>query len=131
MANRDRLQHRNQVGPRSDSLHPMGEPVTVIEKASSRPGYVRFDTNRTFTGMGHERYSAGDVIYGERPPDVIAKKLFETGKVDEVHVYAQAITVKLFDGAKATGLKEIIESMYIFYGPGVEVPTPESFSAES
>ncbi|MGH1493442.1 MAG: hypothetical protein ACRBK7_29270 [Acidimicrobiales bacterium] len=109
----------------------MGEPVTVIETASSKPGYVRFDTNRTFTGMGHESYSAGDVIYGDRPPDEIAKKLFETGKVDEVHVYAQAITIKLFDGAKATGLKEVIEELYTYYRPGVEVPTPESFSADS
>ncbi|MGI9599011.1 MAG: hypothetical protein ACR2QK_22800 [Acidimicrobiales bacterium] len=109
----------------------MGEPVTVIEKASSRPGYVRFDTNRTFTGMGHERYSSGEVIYGDRPPDEIARKLFETGKVDEVHVYAQSITVKLFEGAKAAGLKEIIEDIYIYYRPGVEVPTPESFAADS
>lgn len=109
----------------------MGEPVTVIETASSRPGYVRFDTNRTFTGMGHESYSAGDVIYGDRPPDVIAKTLFETGKVDEVHVYAQAITIRLFDGAKPTGLKEAIEELYTYYRPGVEVPTPESFGAES
>ncbi len=108
----------------------MGEPVTVIETASSRPGYVRFETNRTFTGMGHESYSAGDMIYGERPPDVIAKSLFETGKVDEVHVYAQSITVKLFDGAKAAGLKEVIEELYTYYRPGVEVPTPESFAAE-
>jgi hypothetical protein len=109
----------------------MGEPVTVIEKASSRHGYVRFDTNRSFTGMGHESYAAGDVIYGERPPDVIAKALFESGKVDEVHVYAQAITVKLFDRANSDGLKEIIEEIYTFYRPGVEVPTAESFAAES
>ena len=109
----------------------MGEPVTVIETASSRPGYVRFDTNRAFTGMGHESYSAGEVIYGHRPPDEIARKLFETGKVDEVHVYGQTITVKLFEGAKSTGLKEVIEELYTSYRPGVEVPTPESFLADS
>lgn len=109
----------------------MGEPVTVIETASSRPGYVRFDTNRSFTGMGHESYSAGEVIYGDRPPDVIAKRLFETGKVDEVHVYSQAITVKLSEGAKSTGLKDVIEELYTYYRPGVDVPTPESFLADS
>lgn len=108
----------------------MGEPVTVIEKASSRAGYVRFETNRTFTGMGHESYSAGDVIHRDRPADVIAGRLFESGKVDEVHVYAQSITVKLFDRASSDGLKEIIEELYIFYGPGVEVPTAESFAAD-
>ena len=112
-------------------MRSMGEPVTVIEKASSRPGYVRFDTNRSFTGMGHESYAAGDIIYGERPPDQIAKALFDSGKVDEVHVYAQAVTVKLFDGASSDGLKEILEDIYIYYRPGVEVPTAESFGAES
>ncbi|MEM7271873.1 MAG: hypothetical protein AAF547_02230 [Actinomycetota bacterium] len=108
----------------------MGEPVTVIEKASNRPGYVRFETNRSFTGMGHERYAAGEVIYGERPPDQVAKALFETGKVDEVHVYAQTITVKLFDRASSEGIKEVIEDLYTYYRPGVEVPTPESFSSD-
>lgn len=109
----------------------MGEPVTVVESASSRPGYVRFETNRTFTGMGHERYTAGDVIYGDRPPDEIARRLFETGKVDEVHVYAQSITVKLFDGASSDGLAEIIGELHTYYRPGVEVPTPESFATGS
>ncbi|MEM7322414.1 MAG: hypothetical protein AAF531_04945 [Actinomycetota bacterium] len=109
----------------------MGEPVTVIEKASSRHGYVRFDTNRSFTGMGHERYAAGEIIYGDRPPDKIAAALFETGKVDEVHVYAQSVTVKLFEGASPDGLKEILEDIYIYYRPGVEVPTAESFAADS
>lgn len=108
----------------------MGEPVTVIESASSRPGYVRFETNRTFTGMGHESYRAGDMIYKDRPADEIARVMFDTGKVDEVHVYAQSITVKLFDRANSDGLKEIIEELYTYYRPGVEVPTEESFAAE-
>lgn len=109
----------------------MGEPVTATEKASNRQGFVRFETNRSFTGMGHERYRADDEILGERPPDVVAKRLFETGKVDEVHLYGQAITVKLFKDATTDGLKEIIEDLYIHYRPGVEVPTPESFAADA
>lgn len=109
----------------------MGEPVTVREKPSSRPGYVRFETNRSFTGMDHERYVAGEPIYRDRPPDVLARQLFETGKVDEVHVYAQAITVKLAEGATSEGLRPIIEELYIYYRPGVEVPTPESFAANA
>ena len=109
----------------------MGEPVTVTEKPSNRPGFVRFETNRSFTGMGHERYQAGEPIYGDRSPDILAKRLFETTKVDEVHVYGQAITVKLFQDATSDGLKEIIEDLYVYYRPGVEVPTPESFAAET
>ncbi|MEM7342095.1 MAG: hypothetical protein AAF467_25870 [Actinomycetota bacterium] len=108
----------------------MGEPVAVTEKPSSRAGFVRFETNRSFTGMGHERYEAGETIHGTRPPDVVAQRLFETGTVDEVHVYGQAITVKLFEGASADGLREIIEDLYVYYRPGVEVPTAESFAAE-
>ena len=106
----------------------MGEPVTVIESASGRHGYVRFETNRSFTGMGHESYRLGDAIHGERPPDEVAKVLLATGKVDEVHVYAQTITVKLKDNQDSSGLAEALEEIYIHYRPGVEVPTPEMFA---
>lgn len=107
----------------------MGEPVSVVEKPSSRPGFVRFETNRWLTGMSHEHYLAGDVLHRERPPDVLAERLFESHKVDEIHIYGQAITVKLFKGADSEGLKEIIEELYTYYRPGVEVPTPESFES--
>jgi hypothetical protein len=36
--------------------------------------------------------------------------------------------VKLAEGATAGGLREIIEDLYVYYRPGVEVPTPESFA---
>jgi len=107
----------------------MGEPVSVTENQSSREGFVRFETNRWFTGMDHERYTAGEPISGERPADLAASLLFESGKVDQVHVYGQSITVKLATGADSSGLKESLENMYIYYKPGVEVPTEESFGA--
>ncbi len=107
----------------------MGEPVTVIEKPSGRPGYVRFETNRSFTGMGHESYRVDDEIYTNRPPDGIARALFATGKAEEVHIYSQMVTVKL-SGSDSSGLKEVLEDLYIYYRPGVEVPTPEMFGAE-
>jgi len=106
----------------------VGEPIAVIQKQSNRPGYVRFETNRTFTGMGHESYVVGDVIYGERPPDELARSLFALGNVEEVHIYAQMITVKLTDGASPDALKGVIADHYIYYGPDVEVPTAESFN---
>ncbi len=107
----------------------MGEPVTVIEMPSNRSGYVRFETNRSFTGMGHESYKVDEEIYRDRPPDQIAKVLFATGKASEVHVYSQTVTVKLRKG-DSVGLKEALEELYTYYKPGVEVPTPESFGAE-
>ncbi len=109
----------------------MGEPVTATEKPSSRPGFVRFETNRTFTGMGHEHYRSDQEILGDRPPNVVAARMIATGQVDEVHIYAQAITVKLFKDASPAGLKEIIEDLYTYYRPGVEVPTPESFTSDA
>ena len=105
----------------------MGEPVSVIQSDSISSNRVRFETNRALTGMGHERYKAGEEIYGERPPDLIAKALIDHGGVDSVHVYAQTITVTLEPGASADGLKELVEDMYIFYRPGVPVPKPEDF----
>ena len=108
----------------------MGEPVAVVEKPSSRDGYFRFETDRSFTGMGHERYVAGEAIHRNRPPDELARRLFATDKVDEVHVYAQAVTVKVSSGENSSGLAEIIGDICIHYRPGVEVPTPESFGAE-
>jgi hypothetical protein len=106
----------------------MGEPVSVIEKPSGRHGVVRFDTNRSFTGMGHERYERGLPIPGDRPPDVLARALFETGQVEHVHIYAQTITVTLGAGSTSEGLRDVIEGLYIYYKPGVEVPTEESFN---
>lgn len=105
----------------------MGEPVSVIEKPSNNHGMVRFETNRWFTGMGHERYVAGEPIYRDRPADRVAQLLFDSGKVGEVHVYGQSVTVKLLPGCGAEGLKELIEDLYTYYRPGVEVPDPESF----
>ena len=115
-------------GPVRYPLALMGEPVTVVEKSSSREGYVRFETNRTFTGMGHERYTKGADIRRDRPPDRLATELFATGQVDEVHVYSHAITVKLSPGANADGLADLIGELYTYYRPGVEVPTAESFA---
>lgn len=109
----------------------MGEPVTVVEKATSRPGYYRYETNRSFTGMGHEEYHKDDVIHRDRPADRIARALFASGQVDEVHVYAQSILVKAPGQPDLAHIKEILEDIYIYYRPGVEVPTPESFGAEA
>lgn len=107
----------------------MGEPVSVIEKPSAQHGVVRFETNRSFTGMGHERYALDEPVLGDRPPDVAARLMFDSGKVDQVHVYAQTVTVHLRAGADAHGLKELLEDMFIYYKPGVEVPTEESFTS--
>lgn len=99
----------------------MGQPVSVIEKPTGRPGVIRYETNRNFTGMGHERYSSSVPVEGDRPPDVLARRLFERGGVQTVHVYGGVVTVQL-DADDASGIKDIIADLYIFYRPGAEVP---------
>lgn len=100
----------------------MGQPVTVVQKNSSKPGVVRFEINRSITGMGHERYRADVEVSGDRPPDVLARTLFASGGVDGVHINSNVITVDLGKGSDASVLKRAIEDMFIYYGPGVEVP---------
>lgn len=100
----------------------MGQPVTVIEKASKVTGVVRFELNRVLTGTGHERYTPSSVIVGDRPPDVLARRLFERGGIDAVHINGSVVSVDVAKGHDAAGVKEIIEDLYTYYRPGVEVP---------
>jgi hypothetical protein len=102
----------------------MGQPVVVTERATSTPGMVRFDLNRSLTGMGHERYRAGQEVEGDRPPDVVARRLLERGGVKEVHIFSNTITVTLESGGDASGIKETLENLYVHYLPGVQPSIP-------
>jgi hypothetical protein len=102
----------------------MGQPITVVRKPTSRPGVVRFEINRSLTGMAHERYRSAEAAAGERPPDVLARRLFERGDVASVHVYSNVITVSLAEGADGEGIKELIEELFIHYTEGVQPSIP-------
>ena len=102
----------------------MGQPITVSEKPGDRDDVVRFDLNRSLTGMGHERYrSAADAV-GDRPPDVLARLLFEQGGVQSVHVYSNEVTVELAPDATDAGFAELIHDLFIHYRPGVTPSIP-------
>ncbi len=101
----------------------MGQPVTVIEKPTGTPGVVRFEINRTLSGMGHDLYRSVADAVGDSPTARLARTLLEHGGVESVHLYANIITVHLAQGATSAGLKELIEGLYIFYREGVEVPS--------
>jgi hypothetical protein len=107
----------------------MGQPVAVVEKPTTTPGIVRFEANRTLTGMGHERFTSEASAVGPRPSAEIARRLFATGRVDEVHVYANIITVELKRGFDGAGLKDIVENLHIYYTPGF-VPPPLEMPVE-
>ncbi len=101
----------------------MGQPVTVVERATSRPGVICYEINRSITGTGHEHYVVGRDISGERPVDELARRLLDRGGIDAVHVNSNVITVDLAKGGTSAGLDELIADLFIYYGPGVEVPT--------
>lgn len=118
----------------------MGQSIVVIEKPSSHPGVVRFETNRALTGMGHERYVAGTEVWGDRPPDELARRLLQHDSVAAVQLNANVITVDLAKGYGSDGLKEVIENLYRFYPdtpptadadePAAAEPEPEADASE-
>jgi hypothetical protein len=103
----------------------MGQLVAVVEKPSPRPGILRFEANRSLTGMGHERFTAPDQAVGPRPAASLARTLLGTGSVDAVHIYGNIITVELARGFDGSGLGDIVRDMYQYWKPGM-VPTFEA-----
>lgn len=102
----------------------MGQPVTVVQKPTSRADVVRFEINRSITGMDPHRYVAGEEVLGESPPDVVARRLLAHPGVEGVHVYSNVITVDLGSGVAADDLLGDIETLFTYYREGVEVMVP-------
>ena len=107
----------------------MGQPITVIERPTARDDVVRFEINRSLTGMAHERYRSLDDVTGPRPPDELARRLFAHGGVEAVHIYSNVITVDLASGATGAGLADVITGLFIHYVPGVLPPSDEELVA--
>jgi hypothetical protein len=107
----------------------MGQPINVVEKPSSNPGLARFETNRSLTGMGHERYASTEDILDDRPVDELARRLFDSGGVTQVHANGSMVTVHLADGWTGAQLLDVIRGLYIFYpatnGDAAQVPEAE------
>lgn len=115
----------------------MGQLVGVVEKPSATPGVVRFELNRSLSGMGHERYaSSADTVGIDTPGARLASLLFDTGQVGAVHVYANVVTVDVAKGHDTDGLAPIVAEMYRYWKPGVQPPSfedlqPDEPAAES
>jgi len=103
----------------------VGQPVTVVRKPSSNPGVVRFEINRSITGMGHERYGGAPGPEYDRPVDELARRLFAYSGVNTVHVNSNVITIDMMAGVDEDSLHETIEQLFIYYRPGVEIPSFE------
>src|SRR5438552_914261 len=89
----------------------MGQPVGVTEKRGARDDIVQFELNRSLTGMSHERYTSREQAAGTRPPDELARRLFDRGGVDAVHIYSNVVTVDLAPGASSDGMLDIIRDL--------------------
>jgi hypothetical protein len=108
----------------------MGQLVAVTEKPSATRGVVRFEINRSLSGMGHERFSSVADAWGNTPSDELARRLFATGQVRAVHVYGNIITVDLAKGHDADGLADILRDLYQYWKPGVEPPSFEDLQPD-
>lgn len=106
----------------------MGQPVTFLSTSSPKPGVIRFELNRSLTGMGHERYSAGDEILYDRPPDVLARRIFASGDVESIHIYGSMVTVTL-GSTDPVDLDTVVRELYTYYVPGVEIPSDDELIA--
>lgn len=108
----------------------MGQLVGVVEKPSSTPGIVRFELNRSLSGMGHERFTSVLDAVGPKPSASLARELFATGKVAGVHVYGNMVTVDIEKGYDSSGLSDVVQEMYRYWKPGVVPPEFEDLPAE-
>ncbi len=104
----------------------MGQQVAVVEKPSSVPGVLRFESNRTLTGQGHEIFRCADDAIGPRPAAVLARQLLSTGQVESVHMYSNIVTVNLQKGFSGLGLDEVMRNLYQYWKPGM---VPQAFDA--
>ena len=111
-------------------MRPMGQLVGVVEKPSTTAGVVRFELNRSLTGLGHERYTSVLDAVGATPAAMLARQLFASGRVDAVHVFGNMVTVDVAKGYDTTGLAEIVREMYRYWKPGVEPPSFEDLQPE-
>lgn len=98
----------------------MGQPVSVVQQPTSRAGVIRFELNRSLSGMAHDRYLSAAEAVDDRPVDELARRLFATGKVAAVHVYSNQVTVELRPFEDADGLLEVVRGLFTHYNPGVE-----------
>jgi len=108
----------------------MGQPVAVEEKPGHAPAVVRFETNRSLTGQGHESFARASEARGNRPAAVLAARLFGSGQVSRVHVYGNIVTATLAPGATQAGLDAIVRDLYQYWKPGMQPPSVEELMAQ-
>jgi hypothetical protein len=109
----------------------MGQSITVTVRAGVRSDVRHFDLNRSLTGMQTLRYQAGQEVAGTKPPDELARRLFELG-VSAVTIYSSVVTVvapaEQWPNLEAK-VAETIENLFIYYRDG-QLPAPATPAGE-
>ena len=109
----------------------MGQSITVTVRAGVRSDVKNFDLNRSLTGMQTYRYQAGQEIAGVKPPDELARRLFELG-VSAVTIYSSVVTVvapaEQWPPLVAK-VEETIANLFIYYRDG-QLPAPATPAGE-
>jgi hypothetical protein len=96
----------------------MGQEITVTARAGAAPTVRIFDCNRSITGMAIESYSSLEETAGARPPDVLARRLFDLGAT-RVTVYSSAVTVEAPEDRwpnLAGEVEQAIQNLFGYYG---------------
>ena len=96
----------------------MGQPITVTTRAGTRPEVRFFEANRSLTGMAIETYASLGDAAGDRPPDVLARRLYDLGAT-RVTVYSNVVTVEAPAAAwpdLEPKITHTIEHLFEFYG---------------
>jgi hypothetical protein len=114
----------------------MGQAIVVTAKPAGRPGVVMFECNRSLTGMQTERYRSADNAARNRPPDVLARQLFDLGAT-HVTIYSNVVVVEATEDDWAAEFEdgttfeqsviEAITNLFIYYrsdAAALEAGTP-------
>ena len=109
----------------------MGQPITVTVRPGVRSDVKNFDLNRSLTGMQTHRYQAGQDIAGTKPPDELARRLFDLG-VSAVTIYSSVVTVvapaEQWPSLQAQ-VEDTITNLFIYYREG-QLPAPATPAGE-
>ena len=112
------------------SLPRVGQPVDVKQTTAGVAGRIRFELNRTLPGQGHEKFTSASQAIGPRPAAELARRLFNSGAVLGVHVFANIVTVDLVPGSRDSDLAQIVTDLHQYWKPGMKPPTVEELMAQ-
>ncbi len=112
------------------NLPRVGQPVDVKQTTAGVAGRIRFELNRTLTGQGHEKFTSANQAIGPRPAAELARRLFNSGAVLGVHVFANIVTVDLVPGSRDSDLAQIVTDLHQYWKPGMKPPTVEELMAQ-